>query len=230
VKKNKIAIVSLPRAGSTYLLELAQFMQSYDVDYCEPFHMDRNPFEEHESDYSRFKKRLDEIKNGEKVLVKDVGNLHWYLNQNNTDFEKFRALDQEYRTFLNENFYTIYINRENFFDTILSYAIAVETNKWHRKRFDWFAEKVWIDPTAFEKHYEELQQQRKYVEQFCDFDKIVDYDTLTSNPKQDLKTVFDFDLKKTRKASTVRNHGKQQVVKNYHELETLYNTIGANNE
>jgi hypothetical protein len=197
------------------MLEIAQFIKNHDVDYCEPFHTGKNPSQDYETDYTDFTEKLQKIKNAKTVLIKDIGNLFWYISQQEHHFERFKELDREYRNYIDTNFYTVYIDRQNLFDVVLSFAIASETGKWHRKRFDWYAE---------------LQQQRKYVEQFCDFDKIVEYDTLTSNPKQDLKAVFDFELDSNKKSSTVANASKDTTVKNYTELKQLYTKLGANNE
>ena len=227
---NKIAIISLPRSGSTYLVEIAQFMQRYEIDYCEPFHSGSDPSMQHQSDYSKFCKKLEKIKNCKSALIKDIGNLFWYIDQNEDEFYKFRDLDREYRDCIDNNFYKIYIRRKDLFEVVLSYAIACQTGKWHRKRLEWWHKKLNIDPEFFVKTGHQLLRQKQYVENFCNFDSVVDYETLTFDPKKDLLKVFNFDLTKLRRASTITNPCKEKIVKNYTELKEIYQTIGANNE
>jgi len=228
---DKIAIISLPRSGSTYMLEIAQFMQHYNVDYCEPFHTGKNPDLEYDTDYKKFVNKLKNIKNSNSALIKDIGNLFWYISQKENHFEKFKDLDREYRNYVDANFYTVYIDRQNLFDIVLSYSVASETGKWHRKRFEFgMVKKITVSTELFAEAYYTLKRQKNYVENFCEFDRIVDYDRLSFNPKQDLKTVFDFDLHSNKKPSTVANARKNTTVKNYTELKQLYTTLGANNE
>lgn len=212
------------------MLEIAQFMQNHEVDYCEPFHTGKNPCQDYEIDYVNFTEKLQKIKNAKTVLIKDIGNLFWYITQQENHFERFKEFDREYRNYIDTNFYKVYIDRQNLFDVVLSYAIASETGKWHRKRFDWFVEKVTVSTELFTDAYHTLKKQKKYVENFCKFDRVVDYDRLSFKPKQDLKTVFDFELRSNKKSSTVANASKDTTVKNYTELEQLYKKLGANDE
>ena len=212
------------------MLEIAQFIKNHDVDYCEPFHTGKNSDQYYETDYANFTEKLQKIKNAKTVLIKDIGNLFWYISQQEDHFKKFKEFDREYRNYVDTNFYTVYINRQNLFDVVLSYALASETGKWHRKRSDRFVEKVTVSTELFTESYHTLKKQKTYVENFCDFDRVVDYDRLSFDPKHDLKTVFDFDLDSNKKSSTVANASKDSTVKNYIELKQLYAKLGANNE
>jgi LPS sulfotransferase NodH len=232
-KSCKVAILSTPRVGSTFLSYMLYpyFGESIRREwlhnrYLEAFHnLKQN---------NSAKEYLDFLKN--KAFTDcDVLGFHFHVNQviawkQNFDIDVFDYYDFDH---------VVYMERKNVFAQSYSLAVATESGLWGSEIINALNIakdfKVQVSKNAFDKAYKGIIQEQEYCEKHLKshITHTIGYEDLVQNPQEEIANLFERKLKITPKLGGLDIASPEKCVsivceENKEELQSYFNAKYAN--
>ena len=215
-----ICIISTPRSGSTYLVKLLQ--QSPEISHFidEPFNPD-NITVDYTLGCEEHLHKIQAMSMHDNVLIKDNENTRipsLYPHNN-----KLQNVIKEYEKLLKEKFYLIKLTRDNLFEQTLSSCIAPLNNIWVRNFDTEFPTTVNINVDTFKQLYFEFKLRNELLNSYAGCQKIIRYEDITGDSRTDWNLISGISSPDNYAIiNNLRNFEKHLVVKNYVELQQLY--------
>lgn len=221
-----IYVMSVPRAGSTYLFNLMS--QSPDIAhlYNEPFNIEHINHNNDSDNFNIYESKILEIKRHTTgVLIKDTLNYINFLDSSIDCTNVFKNLFLDFQRHVNDNFYKIKVYRRNVFDQALSNCIAVLTDTWIAHNSDYQFPVITVPIAYFKSIVATHATTRKFLINYSNYDKIIYYEDILRNYHSTDSWIFDC-LQQPhilKPILTIPNPPKNRVVSNYNELFDWYN-------
>ena len=228
-----ICIVSMPRSGTEYLFGMLHQLPEISVSISEPFHI--NQIFEIDTDYvTGARKQLEIIKQLsltnslllKEIYIPDIRLQLPFLSSDGKCYDlsnnaKLLEIFNEYKTFLENNFYKIKLVRNDLFEMVLSTCIALEIGQWHNANMD--SIKVNVQVGNFTETLRRYKLIYKSLINYSECQETICYENLTGNYASDCHLIKCITSPiDPKKQVMFKNPNKQNIIVNYDEVLEVY--------